>query len=157
MNIYDFDPDKVGLLDGYHLVKKAVPGTDLRDLEACQLVLVDILEQMTFDTWSNVGTPHAPWWLKLTKKTNLKSNFKFEHMINSYALNILAPSGVIFKTMQRTDIVSRFAVDDKSYYGFADGLIVKAVPSLDERFLKNYPLANKIDGLDYFDADEVSS
>lgn len=157
MNIYDFDPAKVGLLDGYHLVKRAVPETDLRDVRACEKVLVELVTQMNFDTWSNVGTELAPWWLKLTKKTDLKSKFKFEHMVNSYALNILAPSGVIFKTMQRTDIVSRFAVEKKSYYGFADGLVVAGMPSLDKRFLKNYPSVNRIDGLDYFDVDDTGS
>lgn len=152
MSFYDFDPDKVGLLDGYYLVKKGYPGIDLNDLGACKKALKKIWDQMIFDVWANVGTKNAAWWLYLSENKEFKGRIELGRMFDtSYALSILMPSGVIFENAQRNNIMGVFTVGSTSYYEFADGLVVESYPSLDKRFLALYPVAKQIDGLDYFD------
>lgn len=135
MNLFDFDPDGVLLVDGYALVKAAFPGINVHSVFDSRKALNKILEQVTFDPWFNVGTPNAGWWYTVVPREDLDVPFEFEHIVNSYALNLLDPvTGYVFVGVRKTDIVSTFWVNGSEHAAFADGVVVRLIPSLDPRF-----------------------
>lgn len=135
MNLFDFDPDGVLLLDGYALVKAAYPSINVHSVYDCRKALDKILGQVIFDPWVNVGTPNAGWWLTVAPRTDLEVPFEFDHVVNSYALNLLDPvTGYVFVGVRKTDIVSTFWVNGSEHAAFSDGVVVRLIPSLDTRF-----------------------
>ena len=154
MNLYDFDPDKVCLLDGYFLVKRAFPKINLYDFEACENALNLILSEVKLDVWDNVNTNQARFWFKVSFKHRMRSH-PFGKLEANYALAVLTPVGKIFDSVMKTNVVGTFEFESEKYVEFADGLIVRLRPSLDRRFLKLYPQETRVDGLDYFESLDV--
>lgn len=155
MNLYDFDPDKVCLLDGYNLVRKAFPKINLYDFEACKKALALILSEVDLNAWGNVGTSIAQFWLEISFKKKIKGTHPFAKIESNYALGVLTPDGRVFGIVKKSNVVGTFTFDDERYVEFADGVVVSLTPSLDRRFLKLYPEETRVDGLDYFDPLDV--
>lgn len=155
MNLYDFDPDKVCLLDGYYLVRKAFPKINLHDFEACERALALILSEVTLNAWGNVGSSIAQFWLKISFNKKIKGSHPFSNIESNYGLGILTPDGKVFDSVMNNNIVGTFVFEDEKYAEFANGLIVSLRPSLDRRFLKLYSEKTRVDGLDYFDTLDV--
>lgn len=155
MNLYDFDPDKVCLLDGYYLVRKAFPKVNLYDFEACEKALALILSEVNLNAWGNVGSTIASFWLEISFKKKIKGPHPFAKIESNYALAVLTPAGKVFDTARKSDIVGSFIFEGEKYVQFGDGLVVRLTPSLDRRFLKLYPEETRVDELDYFESLDV--
>lgn len=155
MNLYDFDPDKVCLLDGYYLMRKAFPKINLYDFEACEKALALILSEVNLNAWGNVGSSIAQFWLEVSFKQKTKGSHPFAKIESNYGLGVLTPAGKVFDSVKKSNIVGSFVFEGEKYVEFADGLVVRVRPSLDRRFLKLYPEETRVDGLDYFESLDV--
>lgn len=155
MNLYDFDPEKVCLLDGYALVRDCFPKIDLNNFEACQDAWELIKREVVFNPLAQMGQSDAVYWLKISSKKGHEKSSLTKTIQTKWALSILTPSGKIFEVVKKSNIVGSFWFEDELFAEFADGLIVRVEPSLDRRFLVKHIEVKQVDGLDYFESLDV--
>lgn len=135
MGLHNFHPRNALLLDGYFLLKKVYPGINVFDLDECKKKLDMIIYNVVFSPWT--GEPHNPgFWLNVSHSPKATSQTLSDKVIGNYALSALAPSGVFIRSMRRTDLVATFGVEGQEYAQFADGTVVRILPSLDRKFLE---------------------
>lgn len=145
MNLLDFNPARVVVLDWFPVIEDIFPDVNIADEPGWRPKLEDIIKYLDFSFIADTEEPNSVYWVSASLKEDmvlpnkLKKKFnKFVAESSSWALDWLLPSGIILADMEHKGAVSSFTVNGKKYASFVDGVVVSLKPEVHPIFVDFY-------------------